>query len=246
MLNKIVNCPKLSITDCFTIELDRIVIFVSYASEVNALRELNLHHFEFTVHNYEQGTISHFFFLENINLELMVIKNYPIASNYLMRYDVDLISRLRWQQTKASPFGLIFHYASNHQRCSRRRSDRSRKSQPIGTQPLTRINFSLQNVRNLTEPICWMVPKSLTAEHLLDNTSAVKRKLLAYNQQKSRVANIRITLSTFAPLSNAFSTIVDLNPIEFGRGYLPSLELKLDGDNLKQAINFSSIPIVFT
>ena len=173
-----------------------------------------------------------------------MVENYRIASHYSFE-QFDLISRIHWQQNRASPFGLIFHYASVRSECFRRRCLKSHQPQLRSSQPLTRINFSRQNVRNLTEPICWMVPQSLTAEQLLDNTAAVKQKLFGYYQKKGGVTEIQITLDTFTSLSNTFSAIIDLNLVRIKRGCLPTLELKLD-NSLERAIEFSSVPLVFS
>ena len=243
MVNKIVDSQRLSIVNSFNLELDRIAIFVQKASEIDDLRELNFHHFEFVIRNYEQGTVSHIFFFKNVNLELIRVENLKLAAKYTAITNIDIISRTRWQQNQAVPFGLVFRYGASSRHQSRRRCFEPHKH-IMSRQPASQVNFSLKNFNKLEEPTCCIVPNSLTCERLLDNTSMVKKRLLCYSAQTSVIRNIEITLNTSTSLSKTFSLIVQLNLVNIRQGSFPKLELKLDGDN-RQQIALTSIPLVF-
>ena len=158
MSNKIINKQQPLVVDCFQIELDRVVIFVRETSEINALRQLNLHHFEYTIRNCEQGTISHFFFLKNINFELIEIENRELTVQYSAINKIDLLARTYWQQNQAIPFGLVFRYASDSKHQSRRRCNRAERLDRDRTQLASQINFSWENFNKLEEPVCCIVP----------------------------------------------------------------------------------------
>lgn len=244
MVNKIVDSQRLSIINSFNLELDRIAIFVQKTSEIDDLRELNFHHFEFVIRNYEQGTVSHIFFFKNVNLELIRVENLELATQYAAITNIDIISRTRWQQNQAVPFGFVFRYTASSKHQSRRRG--SQLNQPLDSrQTSSQINFSLKNINKLEEPTCCIVPNSLTCEYLLGSTSMVKEKLLSYYVQTNTIENVEITLNTSASLSNTFSLIIQLNLVKIGRGNSPKLELQLGGHNVGQYASLTSIPLIF-
>lgn len=245
MVNKTTDSQQLLTVNSFDIELDRIAIFVQKVSEIDNLRELDFHHFEFTLRNYQQGTVSHIFFFKNVNLELIRIEDLKLATQYAARTNIDLISRMRWQQNQAVPFGFVFRYAASLKHQSRRRHSQGNKL-INSRQPASQINFSLKNINKLEEPACCIVPNFLTCECLLDNTFKVKEKLLAYHSQTIAIENVEITLNTSTSLSNTFALITELNLVKIKQGSLPKLELKLDGNNAAQTTTFSSIPLIFS
>ncbi|PSB08076.1 hypothetical protein C7B62_17900 [Pleurocapsa sp. CCALA 161] len=245
MVNKITDSQRLFTVNSFDIELDRIAIFVQKISEIDNLRELDFHHFEFAIRNYEQGTVSHIFFFKNVNLELIRIEDLKLATQYAARTSIDFISRTRWQQNQAVPFGFVFRYAASSKYQSKRRHSQPNKL-INSRQPASQINFSLKNINKLEEPACCIVPNFLTCECLLDNTSKVKERLLAYHSQTITIENVEITLNISTSLSNTFALIAELNLVKIRQGGLPKLELKLDGNNAVQTTTFTSIPLIFS
>lgn len=245
MVNNITDSQRLFTVNSFDIELDRIAIFVQKTSEIDNLRELDFHHFEFAVRNYEQGTVSHIFFFKNVNLELIRIEDLKLATQYAARTSINLLARTRWQQNQAVPFGFVFRYAASSQHQSRRRYSQPNKL-INSRQPASQINFSLKNINKLEEPACCIVPNFLTCESLLDNTSKVKEKLLADHSQTITIENVEITLNTSTSLSNTFAFISELNLVRIRQGGFPKLELKLDGNSAAQTTRFTSIPLTFS
>ena len=242
MLYKIAS-DRLSFINYFGIELDRILIFVNRASEIEALRELNLHHFEFSIRNLKQGTVSHIFFFKNITLELIEIENRELATQYSLQSSMDLISRTQWHSNSALPFGFVLHYAVSQESKSRRRCYQSRHNRR--SQPLCEVNYSRENFRKLQEPICYIVPESLIARNLLDNTSAIEQKLFGNRSTMSKLTSIQITIDPSISLSKTVSLVSALNLVHLKRGNCPHLELKFGNNSQNRSTSFDSIPVTF-
>ncbi len=249
MLNKIqYKYQKLVVANCVEIEIDRILIFVETISEVEAFRELNFYHFEFTYRSLEQGTISNIFFLGNMALELIRIENLALATKYSTRTNMDIIARTRWRKNQALPLGLVLRYVASQQPKSRRR-DRNTDGQKINwVQADSEINFSSENLQELNEPACYIVSPSLTCERLLDKTSALKQRLLAHQSKTSKLTSIQITLNTSKPLTKTAALISTLNLIEIKQGNYPKLKLEFDQGCQQQLFlaTSSTIPMIIS
>ena len=242
MLYKIASEP-LSAIDYLGIELDRILIFVDRVSEVNTLRNLNFHHFEFSIRNLKQGTISDIFFFKNITLELIRIENGELAAKHSLQSGMDLISRTQWRSARAIPFGFILHYAVERKSRSRRRCYHKRQ-ETIGKQPSLKVNFSQNNLKQLQEPVCYMVPEPFLAENLLDNTSAIQQRLYANCSTKGKLTDIQIVLDRSISLTKTMSFVSALNIVEIKRGNFVRLNLKF-GDSKGRSTSLDSIPVTF-
>ena len=241
MLYKIASKP-LSAIDCLGIKLDRILIFVDRVSEINTLRDLNFHHFEFSIRNLKQGTISHIFFLKNITLELIRIENRELATRYSLQSGIDLVSRTQWRLSRAMPFGFILHYAISQKSQSRRRCNRTREIN--SRQPSLQVNFSKNNLKQLQEPICYIVPEPFIAENILDNTSAIQQKLSAHCSTRSKLTDIQIILERSISLTKTISFVSALNIVKIKRENFTQLELKFCS-NKGRSTSLDSIPVTF-
>ncbi|MGF1588773.1 MAG: hypothetical protein ACFCU7_05935 [Pleurocapsa sp.] len=247
MLNKI-KYKKLVVANCVEIEIDRILIFVDTISEVEAFRELNFYHFEFTYRSLDQGTISNIFFLGNIALELIRIENLALATRYSARTNMDIIARTRWRKNQALPLGLVLRYVASQPPKSRRRCGNTDEPKINRLQARSEINFSSKNLQELNEPVCYIVSQSLTCESLLDNTSAIKQRLLALQSKTSKLTSIQITLNTNKPLTKTASLISTLNLIEIKQGNCSKLKLEFDQGCQQQLFlaRFSTIPMIIS
>ena len=242
MLYKIAS-ERLSAIDCLGIKLDRILIFVDRVSEIDTLRDLSFHHFEFSIRNLEQGTVSHIFFFKNITLELIEIENRELATRYSLQSGVDFVSRTQWRSNRATPFGFVLHYAVSQKSKSRRRCYHA-QHQFNSSQPSLKINFSRNNLEQLQEPICYIVPEPFIAENLLDNTSTIQQKLFANRSTMSKLTDIQITLKRSISLTKTVSFISALNIVEIKRGNFTQLELKFC-NNQGHSTSLDSIPVTF-
>ena len=240
MLYKITS-ERLSVIDCLKIRLDRILIFVNRASEIQTLRELNFHHFEFSTRNLEQGTVSHIFFFKNITLELIKIEDRELATQYSLKSNIDLISRTQWRSNLALPFGFVLHYAARKFR-SRKRCHH--KQHIKSSQPSFKVNFSPINLKKLQEPVCYIVPEPFILENLLDNTSAIEQRILSNLSTRSKLTDIQITLDRSISLTKTVSLISDLNIVGIKRGNFPKLELRFGNSNRSSA-SLDSTPVIF-
>ena len=248
MLNKIID-KRLPVANCLGIEIDRILIFVETIAEIEAFRESNWYYFEVSKRNFEQGTVSNIFFLKDIVLELIRLEDQELATRYAAQTDMDIVARTRWRSNQAIPFGFILRYATDQQPESRRRGHNDQQQERIlgNSQAYSQVNFSSKNLQELKEPVCYIVPQSLTCQNLLDNTSAIKQRLLFHQSGTSKLTNIKITLNTSKPLTNTISLISTLNLIDIKQGNYPKLELEFDnGCQGKFLATFPTIPIIIS
>ena len=243
MLYKI-RTDQRSTIDYFKIKLDRIFIFVDRATEIEFFRELNFHHFELSMRHVEQGTVSHFFFLKNVNLELIRIENQELATRYSTQSSINFVSHAQWRLNKALPFGLVLYYAVDQKLKSRRRCHHM-KQEIKGGQPSSKVNFSLKNLENLEEPACYIIPESFIAENLLDSTSVIKQRLFGDRSNTSKLTDIQITLNSSISMTKTVSLISDLELINIKKGDFPQLELKFGSSNKGLSTSFDSIPVIF-
>jgi hypothetical protein len=246
MLNKITS-KKLATAKYSNISIDRILIFVNSISEIEAFRALHLHYFESVMPNLEPGIISSIFFLRDVNFELVWIKNQELACRYAPQTNLNLDFRVQQQRNQAVPFSFILSYLLTKKTASKRRCYHKSKQEIGKNQLASQVHFSLENLKNLQEPTCYIVPESLTSANFLDNSSVIKRKLLSCRSQNNRLTHIQITLNSPEPLSKAISLISSFELIKVKGGEFPKLELIFNNSDKRQfsLTTFSSIPVIF-
>lgn len=235
---------QLSVINCLKLKLDRILVFVDKALEMEAFRGLNFHYFEFSLRNWKQGTVSNIFFFKDISLELIRVENWELAAQYSAQSGIDLISRTQWQSNKASPFGLVLYYAVSQKHKSRRRCYHTQQ-EIKGRQPTMTVNFSMENLKRLEEPACYIVPEPFTAENLLDGTSAIKQRLFSDRSRMSQLTDVQITLDSSISLTETVSLISALDLVGIKRGISPKLELNFGSSDRSRSTLLDSVPVVF-
>ena len=248
MLNEIID-KRLAVANSLGIEIDRILVFVETIAEIEAFRKLNFYYFEVIKRNLEQGTISNIFFLKDIAIELIRVEDQELATRYAAETNMDIMARTQWRSNQAIPFGFILRYATAHQPESRRRcyGDKQQEQDTGNSGAHSQVNFSSKNLQELKEPVCYIVPQSLTCQNLLDNTSAIKQRLLFHQSRTSKLTNIKITLNTSKPLTNTISLISTLNLINIKQGDYPKLELEFDNGYQGELLAaFPTIPVIIS
>lgn len=243
MLNEI-NYKQLVIPNGMGIKIDRIFIFVKTIREIEAFRALNLHYFEFTNHNLEQGTTSIIFFCNNIALELIIIKDRQLAARYSAQTQMNIMARTEWRINRAIPFGFVLRCIAEQPK-SRRRCYSGNGEKEINSSPIhSQISFDRNNLQELKEPACYIVPESFACESLLDNASAMKQRILLHQSRTSKLTNIHITLNTSKLYTNAVSLVSALNLINIEQGNYPKLQLKFERGCQREFVAvFSTIPM---
>ena len=187
--------------------------------------------------------------MKDIALELIRVENQDLATRYAARTNINIVARTQWQSNQAIPFGFILRYATARQPESRRRCYNEKQQERVtsNSQAYSQVNFSSKNLQELKEPVCYIVPQSLTCQNLLDNTSAIKQRLLFHQSGTSKLTNIQITLNTSKPLTNTISLISTLNLINIKQGNYPKLELEFDnGCQGKFLATFPTLPIIIS
>lgn len=248
MLNK-TKCKGLETVDAIVlgIEIDRILIFVETKAEIEAFRKSSFYYFEYINRNLEQGTVSNIFFLKDLALELVRIEDRELASRYSSQTEMNIVARTQWQQNQAIPFGFVLRNVSSQQHLSRRRHYHRQEDKTHNGYTPSQIGFSHENLRELKEPACYLVPESLTCESLLDSTSAIKQKLLSYQSKSGKLTNIQVTLNSSKPFSNTIALLSTLNLIKIEQGDYPKLVLEFDnGSHQQLSSQFPTIPLIIS
>ena len=164
----------------FPLERDHIFIWVSPgAPEAATLQKLGLYT-DGKVHKHVgQGTSSKVFIFENAYLELIWVDEPEVARRKSQDMGTDLLARVDWRQTGASPFGIGLHYLAAGNRAL---PFPTKKYWAEWMKPDTFISIAESSV-NLKEPFYFVVPDYLSIpsaeqlKQLLDNQPEYRKNL---------------------------------------------------------------------
>ncbi len=215
----------------FPLERDHIFIWVSTgAPEAVVLQKLGLYT-DGRVHKHVgQGTSSMVFLFENAYLELIWVDEPEIARRRSQDMGTDLLARVAWRQTGASPFGVGLHHLAAGN------SDLpfpTKKYWAEWMKPDTFISIAESSV-NLKEPFYFVVPDYLAVP------SAEQLKLLLDSQPEyrnnfthalgvRRLTSIQITSNRAGKFSETASMLAKNGVAVIKRGKSSHAELTFDG-----------------
>lgn len=133
-------------------ELDHLSILTRVdAPEAAILENLGLTSSGGVTQHAGMGTTSTSFFFENAYLELLWAHEGELAQEKFSVVHYDLDARARWQDTLASPFGLMLRRKPEHEDVP-----------PFPTEPLTINNQRVEFIAtNSAEPACGFLPAAL-------------------------------------------------------------------------------------
>ncbi|MBE7215258.1 hypothetical protein MK852_08775 [Shewanella benthica] len=241
--------PQKSETD-FPLEHDHILIWVKGAPEAIALQQ-----FGFTtdgkVHQHRgQGTSSISFYFNNAALELIWIDDEDIAAKKDIEIGNQVLSRYKWRETGASPFGVGL----------RRRADihndipfPTQKYRADWMQPKTYIEFAISSPPSITasaatdsssnnalshtvianEPMYFVVPDymaSPSAETWLSifENNPELQKLFVHPIDVKNLTNVEITINNVDQLSPTASLLTKNGIVQVMKGDSHRLLLTFD------------------
>ena len=96
------------------LEVDRLLIYTNQgASTISILQEFGLFSSDQIIKNQEQGTASAIFLFENMYLEIVWIDDLNSAVQSSKKTGINLINRVCWQETGASPFAIGLRSKAN-------------------------------------------------------------------------------------------------------------------------------------
>ena len=142
-------------------ELDHITILTRVdAPEAALLENLGFVRFGGVTQHEGMGTASTSFFFENAYLELLWAHDGELAQEKFSVVHYDLDARARWQDTLASPFGLMLRHSSP---LTKGVLEGSGAMPPVPTETFSFNNQPVEfSAHNSAEPACGFLPTALT------------------------------------------------------------------------------------
>lgn len=231
----------------FPLERDHIFIWVSPgAPEAAALQKLGLYT-DGKVHKHVgQGTSSKVFIFENAYLELIWVDEPEVARRKSQDMGTDLLARVDWRKTGASPFGIGLHYLAAG---SRALPFPTKKYWAEWMKPDTFISIAESSV-NLHEPFYFVVPDYLaipSAEQLkqLLDSQPEYRKNFTHVLGVRRLTGIKIMSNHVGKLSETASTLSKNGIAVVKHGKSSYAELTFDGGTQGKALDVRpTLPLV--
>ncbi|ACB52386.1 hypothetical protein cce_3038 [Crocosphaera subtropica ATCC 51142] len=238
----ILSSPPVN-TDPFLLEIDHLVIYTAEPiAAVSMLQELGLHSSSQTLRRNNQGTASTIFFFENIYLEIVWIEDYQKVQHYRTQTNIDILSRVNWKQTGASPFAIGLRQTTSLSRLPYGDDDNG-ISQRLNVNGW--VNFASDNLATLSEPICYSISNLMALTTWLDNSSEEHQQLITHPLNIKKLTDLQITLTQHNLLTQAVSLLESHNLVSINRGTAPQLDLTFDHHQQGQYIDVRPIlPLV--
>ena len=220
----VMGTQLLTVVNDLLLEVDHLVVYVTEgATSVSVLQEFGLHCSSRRVQRPEQGTASQIIFFENAYLELIWVEDERAVEEYAARTGFDILKRTRWQQTRASPFGVGL-------RCESGTVDQ-KQYWAEWMRSHTYINLAAENLASVEEPICFVIPDSIALTTWLDHSLEAHQQLISHPLGVRTLTGIKITLNSDKELTNAVSLLDRNGIVTIERGTAPLLELTFDSGN---------------
>jgi hypothetical protein len=213
------------------LEIDHIVVCVSAPIPAFALADLGLVSSSQPLRRFQQGTASRLIFFENVYLELIWVEDEMAAEIYAMQSGIDFLARANWPQTQASPFSIAL------------RPRVQTPNRPRSTDSQSFINFATDNWRTQAEPLCFVIPESVSLLTLLDPTSVMHQQLLAHPAQIQQLTSATVGISTTTPLTNSMTLLEQEGVISLDLQSKPLLDLTFDHRLQKQTLDLRGLGI---
>ena len=231
----------------FPLERDHIFVWVSPgAPEAATLQKLGLYT-DGKVHKHSgQGTSSKVFMFENAYLELIWVDEPDVARRKSQDMGTDLLARVDWRRTGASPFGIGLHHLAAG---SRALPFPTKKYWAEWMNPDTFISIAESSV-NLKEPFYFVVPDYFAVssaeqlKQLLDNQPEY-RKHYVHELGVRRLTGIRIMSNQVGRFSETASVLSKNGVAVVKRGKSSYAELTFDGGTQRKTIDVRpALPLI--
>ena len=215
----------------FPLERDHIFIWVlPGAPEAARLQKLGLYT-DGKVHKHlGQGTSSKVFLFENAYLELIWVDEPEVARRKSQDMGTDLLARVDWRQTGASPFGVGLHHFADG---SRAVPFPTKRYWAEWMKPDTFISIAESSV-NLKEPFYFVVPDYLAVpsaeqlKQLFDNQPEY-RKNFTHVLGVRKLTGIKIMINQLGKFSETASMLSKNGVVVLKRDKPSYAELTFDG-----------------
>ena len=223
------------------LEINHIFVCLETAPDKQSLKKIGLIYSENIKNNPQQGTASIIIFFENTYIELVWVENSTMAEIYAMYSGIDYILRSYSPEKVTSPFGIALH-----QNPDIINSENSYLSSSNHQSSEEFINFSVENLATQTEPICFMIPESVSFSNIFNPFLEAHRKLINHPLGIRKLTNTRIAISKTGNLTNPIAMLQREGILEIEENTSPLLELTFDegirGENID--LKTIGIPII--
>lgn len=186
----------------------------------------------------QQGTCSQLLFFENAYIEFIWVENITMAEIYAIYSGIDFIARSYSPENIYSPFGIAlrqkvdFVYPQDS-------SFSSLNYQP----PEQFINFAVDNFAAQTEPICFMIPESVSFLNIFNPIIKEHRQRINHSLGIRKLTNTHVAMSKKGNLTNPISMLQTEAIIEIELNAPPLLELTFDYGRRGESIDLQAIGI---
>ena len=219
------------------LQIDHIFVCIETAPDKLFLKNLGLICSDDVTYHPQQGTASSLIFFENTYIELIWVEDEMMAEIYAMRSGIDFIARAYSPQKAASPFGIALHQKPNIVRSEYGSSSLNHQSSEQF------VNFAASNLAAQTEPLCFMIPESVSFSTIFNPLLEAHRKLINHPLGIKKLTNTRIAMSKSGFLTNPISMLKRDGILEIEQNSSPFLELTFDYGVQRESIDLRAIEI---
>lgn len=225
------------LTNQTLLQIDHIFVCLETAPDKQFLQDSGLIISDDVTYHPQQGTASTIIFFENTYIELIWIENQTMAEIYAMRSGIDFIARAYSPEKAASPFGIALHQKPHIVHPENTSSQLNHQASEQF------INFAASNLAAQKEPLCFMIPESVSLSNIFNPLLEAHRKLINHPLGITKLTNTRIAISKPGFLTNPISMLQRDGIIEIEQNSAPLLELTFDYGSQGERIDLQSIGI---
>ncbi|BAY81645.1 hypothetical protein NIES267_11220 [Calothrix parasitica NIES-267] len=219
------------------LQIDHIFVCLETAPDKQFLQEKGLICSENVTLHPQQGTASRIIFFENTYIELIWVEDEMMAEIYAMRSGIDFTARAYSPEKTASPFGIALHQKPNIVHPEFTSSHLNHKASEQF------INFAASNLAAQKEPLCFMIPESISLSTIFNPQLETHRKLINHPLGIRKVTNTRIGMWKPGFFTNPISMLERDGILEIEQNSFPLLDLTFDYGVQRESIDLQSIGI---
>jgi len=222
------------------LQIDHIFVCLETAPDRNFLKDLGLICRDNTTYHPQQGTASTIIFFENTYIEFIWVEDETMAEIYSMHSGIDFIARSYSLGKTASPFGIALHQKPDV-------TYQYHNSLKINNKTSEQfINFAASNLVAQAEPLCFMIPESISFSNIFNPQFEAHQKLINHPLGIRKLTNTKIGMRKTGNLTNPISMLDRDGIIEIEQDSSPLLELTFDHSSRGENIDLRviDIPIV--
>ena len=193
--------------------------------------------------NPAQGTVSTVLFFENIYLELFWFDDNSHLAQSELREEWNLLARLNWLETGASPFGFGLCSGTDQANLSTSQSEsRQTKERKIVKQD---CQFGPDNLANPDEPIIYAVSSHTANCSKLNRVWSIDEPIVTQNLGMRQLTRVQVQVIGEGIVNTSLLSLVAQNILDIEYKKYPLLELTFDQNNRQKCLDLRPLlPLV--